>query len=142
MPSGSIAGGLLGLATGNTNWPWNFSSWQTITGINAPPWTDSDPNTTTTGWTTDIINKVVTFARNYWSKAESEQYQYMQNKHDNDQKGRETWRKWVNDNWEKRWKLNRKIDEVLEKAGFGYYQLMKEAQRRTVSDFNWHANDI
>jgi hypothetical protein len=140
MPSASIAGGLLALATGNMNWPWNFPSWQTITGIHAPPWTDS--NTTMTGWTTDIVNKVVTFSRNYWSKTDSEQYQYMQNKKDNDQKGREIWRKWVNDNWEKRWKLNRKIDEVLEKEGFGYYQLMKEAQRRTVSDFNWYTKDI
>jgi hypothetical protein len=132
MPSASIPGGLLALAKGNMAWPWNFLSWQIITGVNLPPW--SDPNVTkTTGWTTDITNKVVTFIQNFWSKTDSEQYQYMQNKKDNDQKGRETWRKWVTENWEKRWKMNRKIDEVLEQAGFGYYQLMKEAQRRTVS---------
>jgi hypothetical protein len=128
MPSATIPGGLLALAKGNMVWPWNFLSWQIITGVNLPPWNDSNV-TETAGWTTDITNKVVTFVRNFWSKTESEQYQYMQNKKDNDQKGRETWRKWVTENWEKCWKMNRKIDEVLEKAGFGYYQLMKEAQR-------------
>jgi|ERR1700729_468799 hypothetical protein len=131
MPSATIPGGLLALAKGNMTWPWNFISWQTITGVNVPPW---DPDgTQSTGWTSDITNKVVSFVRNYWSKADSEQYLYMQNKKDNDQKGRETWKKWVTENWDKRWKMNRKIDEALENAGFGYYQLMKETQRRTVS---------
>jgi len=57
------------------------------------------------------------FIQNLWSKTDSKQYQYMQNKKDNDQKGQETWR-WVTENQEKCWKMNWKIDEVLEKAGF------------------------
>ena len=131
MPSATIPGGLLALAKGNMTWPWNFISWQTITGLSVPPW---DPDgTQSIGWTADITNKVVSFIQNYWSKTDSEQYLYMQNKKDNNQKGRETWKKWVTENWDKRWKMNRKIDEALEKAGFGYYQLMKETERRTVS---------
>jgi hypothetical protein len=130
MPSATIPGGHLALATENGTWPWNFFSWQTLTGINVPPWSDQK----VTNWTTDITNQVLTFVRNFWSKSESEQHQYMQNKRDNDWNGRDTWRKWVTENWDKKWKMNGKIDEVPEREGFGYYQLMKEAQRQTVRD--------
>jgi hypothetical protein len=130
MPTHTIGGALLAMASTDLLTPWQFEEWQTRTGFTSPPWDAAQ--TALTGWTTQLAGKVLTFATNYWSKSETETLAYMRKKSDNDAEGRDAWSALIREKWEKGWKLNDVIDKVLKDHDMAPYDIMRAFQRKTV----------
>lgn len=133
MPSFSIPSALLALAT-FSGAPWNWPSWQDITGIMGTPW-ESDPVTNTMQWTKDTIDAVAAYKSNFTAiQSTVDQQAYgTRRKHDNDALGRTTWNSFVSTNWERRWKLNTIIDEVLRQVEVDPISVMSRMETRKVS---------
>lgn len=141
MPTLSIAGALLAMASPDDDIPWTFSTWQRITGSDIAPYSLAAVTTSTTtfgttlGWTLEKLKAVRAFAVKFWNTPDSERVEFMRQSNDNDVLGRKTWCEYVSEGWRKVWKINQRIDRILVEHGVHPYMVMRRLKINTVSSY-------
>jgi hypothetical protein len=113
MPTIRIPGPLLALSGPNSDDPWCWETWQSITGFDAAPFSNNAVDHLPADWTPDTASAVRSFARKFWTLPENERIEFMKKKTDNDAAGRETWCAFVVDGWNKTWKAHETIVKLL-----------------------------
>ena len=139
MPSLSISAALLILG-GLDGLPWTSPTWQDLTKGFGVPWhaeAGSAPDARAPyvqSWMTRIAESVHNYATNLWSAKDlASQVAYSSRTYsDNDRVGRCEWNKWVQDNWGKVWRMNRRIDQVFTEYKCSPYDALARANTRKV----------
>ncbi|KAG8214947.1 hypothetical protein J3R82DRAFT_10137 [Butyriboletus roseoflavus] len=143
MPSLSISSALLILGDPE-GLPWTSPIWQDLTRVFGVPWdteSGSAPDARTPlvwSWTTWTAESIKNYARNLWSFSDMvTQVKYSSRTFsDNDSIGRSQWNKWIQENWGRRWKMNRRIDEVFTEYKCSPYDTLTRANTRKVNMFS------
>jgi hypothetical protein len=136
MPSQTIAGGLLAISSKDDQAPWNWTVWMKRTGVEVAPFSDSASTTLPNGWTPSTVNAVRTFAENFWCKSPADRIDYIRRQVDNNSEGRNAWITWVQNSWDKEWKINNLINLQLDEHRIHPYALMKHLNQTKVNETN------
>lgn len=141
MPSQKHAGALLALAAPlNDNdidkddnlltyHPWSWSAWQQRTGISKSPFSHNPEI-----WKDNIEAEAVkSFADSFWEKSDAQRVEYMVLKSsDNHSHGRKAWNNFVRDRWNRDWKMDETIMEILAEKALDPYSCMRRAKSPKV----------
>jgi hypothetical protein len=132
MPTICITGALLALSGPNSDNPWCWETWRSITGLDAAPFSNNAADHPPANWTSDTASAVRSFVRKFWTLPENECIEFMKKKTDNDAVGRETWCAFVVDGWNKTWKVHQMVVKLLVEHKIDPYMVMKRLNVNTV----------
>ncbi|TEB03945.1 hypothetical protein FA13DRAFT_1569793, partial [Coprinellus micaceus] len=128
MPSHTVHSALVKLWFAHADAPWRFPAWQDITGVPNGLFPTDDAHLPK-GWTRKTADDIASYFHQFQSKkSEDERIKFagLQRKVGNDTvPGRALWRKWITDNYSKRWDIHGRIARVLNDANVHPMQLMK-----------------
>jgi TATA-binding protein-associated factor len=128
MPSHTVHSALVKLWFAHADAPWRFPAWQDITGVPNGLFPTDDAHLPK-GWTRKTADDIASYFHQFQSKkSEDERIKFagLQRKVGNDTvPGRALWRKWITDNYSKRWDIHGRVARVLNDANVHPMQLMK-----------------
>lgn len=136
MPSQRPAGALLALATplddgedDFIHYPWGWSAWQKRTGLLNTPFIPG-----LEFWKDDSEAQAVkTFAHSFWEKGDVQRTSYMLlGVSDNHSLGRRTWSNFVRDHWNRDWKIDEAIMNILVEKALDPYSCMRRMKSPKV----------
>ncbi|TEB22051.1 hypothetical protein FA13DRAFT_1641971 [Coprinellus micaceus] len=128
MPSHTVHGALVKLWFAYPESPWCFPAWQDLTDVTNGLF-PSDDSQLPKGWTRKSAEDIAAYFQQFQAKkTEDERIKFagLQRRVGNDTiPGRALWRKWVTDNYSKRWDIHGRIARTLTDANIHPLQLMK-----------------
>jgi hypothetical protein len=145
MPSLTIAAAILILGNAE-ELPWTSETWQSLTKFFAIPWETPDgaapdaPSPHVPSWNTRIAQCVKSYVENLRSKTDQQaQIDYAtRGFSDNDSTGRTAWNKWINENWQKHWKLHKQIDDLFAEHKCSPYHTLTRVKSKKVCSWSIH----
>jgi len=124
MPSITLAGALLSLASPDDDGAWAWQSWRSITNLDIPPYAAKVQSGVIDSFTTKDLQNIRAFATEYWNLNESARAAFIKKRKDNNAAGRDAWCTFVNKHWQGDWKVNDLITDALNSNGCGPYEIM------------------
>jgi hypothetical protein len=133
MPTISLAGALLALGSPTDNVPWDWPQWQQMTGIEVALYLPRAVDNLPANWDAQIQSAVSAFALNFSNLSDADRVEYIKNQKDNDAEGRKAWISFVNNGWNKTWKIHDVVNRILLEYQVHPYAVMRRMGTKTVS---------
>ena len=134
MPTVSVAGALLSLASPNDDIPWSWPTWRSHTGLPFAPFSQAALDDPPPGWTVTTVSAVRSFAGHFWALPDTtEQMMFLKRRTDNTSQGRNAWTGFIASGWNKKWRIHEQISKILVEYKVHPYIVMRRLGVNTVN---------